>query len=427
MRRYHVDFDCDGGVCEGVENGMVFDHGTTYENLPLPKKAGYMFAGWWSTEDFAEGTSVSNGDVVKTSDLTLHAKWLRRRLWYNDSAFRIDEASTYDGCLLDSSERVCGSLQVKVGKPNKRTGVSKVKATVLALGKKKLNLSGSTYDGKVDIVAKDGRRLSLSLGRDGMTGSFDGMSVDGAKNVFASKAVDYKILAAQKLNKWQGAYIVVFDSASGYSGLSLEVGKKGGVKVVGTFADGANVSGKSQLLVGERECAIAVSWSKNASSVAFLVWLCEDGSVEISNIDGIFTAASVARQSDGAYLHVGARVHLDAQDVLSLVPGAVEALLPNGLEVRMDGAKFAVDKAGKVKLTKDKSRIDDSLLGTNPSGLKLSYKLKDSTFKGTFTIFTMQEGKLKKVKVNVSGVVMRSVGYGTATIKKLGSLQVTIE
>ena len=35
--------------------------------------------------------------------------------------------------------------------------------------------------------------------------------------------------------------------------------------------------------------------------------------------------------------------------------------------------------------------------------------------------------KLKKAKVDVSGVLIDGVGYGTATIKKAGSVAVTIE
>ena len=103
-----------------------------------------------------------------------------------------------------------------------------------------------------------------------------------------------------------------------------------------------------------------------------------------------------------------------------------EDLVPDGLPVRMNASAFDIDKAGKVNLLKDKSGLDESALGTNPSGLKLKYKIKDSTFTGSFTAYSVDGGKLKKTKVAVSGVVLGGIGYGTATIKGRGSVDVTI-
>ena len=118
---------------------------------------------------------------------------------------------------------------------------------------------------------------------------------------------------------------------------------------------------------------------------------------------------------------------LTSAAVAAAIPGVQTSLLPDGLAVRMEGAKFAVDKAGKVKLLKDKSGIDPAGLGTNPSGLKLTYIIKNCTFKGSFNAYTLSGGTLKKVKVNVSGVVLGGRGYGTASVKKTGSVPVVIE
>ena len=38
-----------------------------------------------------------------------------------------------------------------------------------------------------------------------------------------------------------------------------------------------------------------------------------------------------------------------------------------------------------------------------------------------------QSGKLKSTTVNVTGMVLNGKGYGTATIKKVGSMDITIE
>ncbi len=159
--------------------------------------------------------------------------------------------------------------------------------------------------------------------------------------------------------------------------------------------------------------------------LAFTLWLGEDGTVEVANPSGVDGDVMVARQAGG--LASGAKFSLDAASVSALVPGALADLLPDGLKVDMSGTKFSIAKAGKVKLTKDKSGIDESKLGDNPSGLKLTYKAKDASFKGSFSVYTLSGGKLKKTKVNVVGVVIGGVGYGTATIKKVGSIPVTIE
>ena len=49
------------------------------------------------------------------------------------------------------------------------------------------------------------------------------------------------------------------------------------------------------------------------------------------------------------------------------------------------------------------------------------------TFKGKFTVYSFDGRKLKKVQVQVTGVVIGGKGYGTASVRKAGSCHVTIE
>jgi len=81
-----------------------------------------------------------------------------------------------------------------------------------------------------------------------------------------------------------------------------------------------------------------------------------------------------------------------------------------------DGAK-----AGKVQLAKDGS-VDVAKLLENPSALKLTYTAKTGSFKA----YSEVRGKPKGVTVNVVGVLVDGIGYGAATIKKVGSVPVTI-
>ena len=89
------------------------------------------------------------------------------------------------------------------------------------------------------------------------------------------------------------------------------------------------------------------------------------------------------------------------------------------------GSKWTLPKAGKV-VYKDGS-VDESKLGENPCGLKLTYKAKDGSFKGSFKVYADNGGKLKATTVNVADIVVGGVGYGTATIKKVGSVPISIE
>ena len=74
------------------------------------------------------------------------------------------------------------------------------------------------------------------------------------------------------------------------------------------------------------------------------------------------------------------------------------------------GVKYAKDKATKVA-----SLVVDTKKGTNLSGMKLTYTPKTGVFKGSFKIYAIQGGKLKKFTAKVIGVVIDWKGWGSAT------------
>ena len=98
--------------------------------------------------------------------------------------------------------------------------------------------------------------------------------------------------------------------------------------------------------------------------------------------------------------------------------------LPVGVSVSGD-VKWTLPKAGSVAYKN--GAFDTSKAGDNPSGLKLTYASKNGSFKGSFNVYALGGGKLKKVKASVTGVLVNGVGYGSATIKKVGSVQVRVE
>ena len=101
------------------------------------------------------------------------------------------------------------------------------------------------------------------------------------------------------------------------------------------------------------------------------------------------------------------------------------AYLPDGVSVT-GGAKWTLPKAGKVQLARD-GTVDEAKAGANPSGLKLTYKAKDGTFKGSFKAYADVGGKPKATTVKVTGVLVDGVGYGAATVKGDGGVAVKVE
>ncbi len=333
-------------------------------------------------------------------------------------------AGVYDGYLRDDYGNITGTIQMKVakGKIDKKTGefAAKVTATVIPVdGSKKISFKGGFADehGNVTGLTASGHRLDVTLGTGGLSGSMDGKSVDGTRNFFAAKDASAKTLAAVAERAWVGAVNVVADGVV----LTVSIAKKGKVKITGTV-DGTKVSVKSQLLVGDAFCCIPVVITKKAN-LAFNLWLMSDGSVEVAGLDGALAAKAGA-------LKTGAKFTLGLGGVL---PGVFEEYLPNGLTVAANSTKWVVAggaKAGKPKLGKGTTTIDQekSKFTGNMSGLKLSYKAKDGSFKGSFKAFAIENGKLKSYSVTVIGVMVGDVGYGTATIKKpVVSWPVTIE
>lgn len=122
--------------------------------------------------------------------------------------------------------------------------------------------------------------------------------------------------------------------------------------------------------------------------------------------------------------------------------GTVVDLLPEDEPIEVKNGKWLFAKAASVKWAKPKNMalapeiydeasgkglIVDESKGTNLSGLKLTYTPKKGTFKGSFKVYAIQNGKLKKYTAKVTGIVVNDTGYGIATGKGLGSFSVEID
>ena len=172
--------------------------------------------------------------------------------------------------------------------------------------------------------------------------------------------------------------------------------------------------------------------SKKTVNLAFTIWLPIGGNkAEIIGLDGAVIGKA------GTLVN-GAEFDIEG-DITELIPGAIKEIkgydkvLPKGETVSVSGKKWVVAdglKAAKIAYKKGELTIAEGKKGqgvANASGLKLTYKAKDGSFKGSFTAYAIVKGKLKKHKATVEGVLINGIGYGTATIKKVGSWAIEIK
>ena len=288
---------------------------------------------------------------------------------------------------------------------------------------KKLSFRGGVADeyGNVTEMSAGGHTLALSLGVNGLGGTFDGKyTIDGARNVFSSRDPETKQIAADALKTWQGAVNLVGD---GYT-LSLAIAAKGKVKVTGTV-NGVKVTATSQLLIGEENCCIPVVITKKAN-LAANVWLTDKGEIVVSGLEG-----AVAGKAGSIKAGVKVRFGDEAAKGLSALAGVMTKYLPDGLAVSQNGTKWVVAggaKAGKVAFVRGTTEVDEAKAGANPSALKLTYKAKDGSIKGSFKAYAVVNGRIKAYSFTVTGVMVGNVGYCTATLKKSAvSFPITIE
>ena len=121
-------------------------------------------------------------------------------------------------------------------------------------------------------------------------------------------------------------------------------------------------------------------------------------------------------------------VNVDAIDTSMFTGDVITELLPLAEEIIVDKGKWKVRKAPSIKYKKVKDAATgeyiyelqgiDNPEKPNLSAMKLSYSAAKGTFKGSFKVYSIENNKLKKHTVKVTGVVVDGVGYGIAAGKK---------
>ncbi|MBQ6010430.1 MAG: carbohydrate-binding domain-containing protein [Kiritimatiellae bacterium] len=352
----------------------------------------------------------------------------------------ISSARTYDGYVL-SDGMMAGRLTLKVGRTNRRTGLSKFKATIYRLGTKKavysakaaINASAATTVKLVKSSGSGDSALSLTISGNTLLGSVGDRTIVGVRNQSAAREARAAEYAARKGR----VYNVVLSAsnpsgsgasfANGYSVLAVKIMAKGKASVTGTMSDGKRVSGSGLQMIlaeeGSGAClpVLVPMYTGKRGGFAFLLWIASDGTLSVTGLSkwdascsaaAPFTAelscvdmAALAPPSDGQLLF-----SVDAEAFPATIGDlpVLSNLLPNEVPVTVASGRMKASQADESKL-------------------RISRTASTGLLKGTFKMFLQQGERTKQQSVQFKGVVVNGKGYGAATVKKAGAVAVKLE
>ena len=336
-------------------------------------------------------------------------------------------ATQYQGWIADGKTgEVAGTIDIKAAKANTKTGLSKLTATIVARDGRKVKLTGTAEvpsTNKVFALASASASANVKLGANGLVGYYiapEGTTypIQGGRDVFSARDEQAKARAATLA---KGFWPIVLATekndgsafADGYTGLSAAVGNKGKVKVTGTLGDGNKINVSAQAIVGENGKAFVPVVEKRGA-YSFLL---EFDNGRLSAVTGLsaWKATGHPAQFTATW---------SSNVVFTAASGAGE--VPSPMYLSIQGFDSTAGIGGKPVAV---SPVDDAIVVTRNkwtgtkgvTDLKVTFKPKDGTFKGTFNVYVTDGGRTRKLKANVSGVVVNGVAYGTAVIRNVGA------
>ena len=388
-------------------------------------------------------------------------------------------AHTYAGYLADG-DAVVGTAAITIAKGRyvRSAGetVATVRATLQVLGVGKLTLRGTMSEDGTATLSGKGYELEIAADSAGVTGSFEGYELSAWENLFSAKTFGARQPALAQLDDHGGSYTAAIlpegAAFDGYAALGLSIGARGKTKVTGMMPDGTKINATAQMIVSDDVVCLPVvvpMYAGKKGGFGFLVnfydlddeedaddeteddatdeagsassatndvetvevsgpyeftgmspWYSKDGA-EVGSLS--FAAAAKARAlSEGAHAFQAdiSAFEIDGEDI-------EDALTPDGTEFEVASGRWRFQRADTVRFTSDEGyeTVRDN---GNPAALKLTYNARYGTFKGTFKVFCVTEaGRAKRRTATVNGVVVDGVGYGSAVIKKVGAIPVSIE
>ena len=439
----------------GVSSSTISQYyipGRELGSLPdKPKNAdereGYTFLGWF-TKPYG-GTEVTE-EMIVGSSFWVYAHWRKDDEPENLSDVEYDLTSSYayDGYLLDGA-KMAGTIQLKTskGRRNKEETIISATATITLLGEGRIRLKGTLGEDLTGTLvpskSSDERELEVTtLSGSALEGTFGDYTVVGTRYIFGKKTYLDRVKAKETDDNLKGNYVVVLKSdpdesslGTGYVGLSVQVRVGGRAHVAGTMPDGTKVSCTGRIEVHDGNvCELPVVvplHTGKRGGFGFLMTFADDDVSVSAESDWVnptvpFTSALTVEGAGWA-----SALLRDATFSLGEDFGGVEAesdLLPSEVKVEVSGTRWVTPKVDRVKFNAEDAAYEVQTEYENPSGLSLSVAHTKGTFRGKFKVFAVtEEGKSKKYTAAVNGVVLDGVGYGSATIRKIDSVSVTVK
>lgn len=315
--------------------------------------------------------------------------------------------ATYVGWWRNAKGAIAGTVTIKAGKAAKpeKGGQSKLTVQLVPFGAKKKSVKLAK-----EAMPVAGEIATVQIPDLGEV-RFGGLSLSGAeldlqvgKDLSKSKDKAEKAAAKARLASKAGTWAFAFEGESGYAVFTVTVSKTGKGKLAGTLPDGTKVSVSVQGVLGETALAIPFVYAKKAS-LGFVFWIGDDGSIAISDLTEIKDAKG--RILEASLIQPDPRHALTVGTHTFLTPYFEQSFA-------FDGKKWVFPKQ-QAKLGPE---------DPNPYGTKLTFTAKTGAVKGSFSILD-ENGK--KQKFTVTGNVIGTKFYGSATCKKIGSFPVSAE
>ena len=185
---------------------------------------------------------------------------------------------------------------------------------------------------------------------------------------------------------------------------------RGKAKATLTLANGTKLSASSQLIFTQSEVLIPLSFynKKLGLSLAFSISIdVYDLSPSLSEVPYEYEIGFASNLEDSANFNFDVESALLYAELLGAELD--EDRFPEDVEINISRSKWTVDKED------------------NAANLKLTYKAKDGTFKGSFKVYDLSRSRAKAITLSVRGVVIGGIGYGSAAYKKVCAVPVWIE
>lgn len=347
--------------------------------------------------------------------------------------------ATYVGWLQGDGQ-VSGTVSVKAGKASAKG--SKVTVTVTPAGGRKVTL----FKGYIPVG---------QVYQDAATGlTFAGSSVSGAVKVngvaYDLIAVNDPLKSSDKTIKQEAKDSIPFgtwtfalkDADDVLLPFSVTVAAKTGkAKFTGYMADGKKflISAQGVYRMDERELWIPVSYAKkNYPTMSFLMKV-TDSSATLTAVGSGFVLdddlAKFQPLPSGPYefgllsMPTGGAfpTYLTRAD---FAQPEIPEIIPDGEGVTVAGSKWTLNKTvGTIKVADGVPYVKynaDRQMPANLASLKLKCAAKTGVVTGSFKLYWLQNGKLKKDTAYVYAIVRGGEVSGLAVVKKKGAFPVAV-